>query len=541
MQKKLTEVLMEKREFLALLAIVFLAFVLRYYFLMAYRYPLMLHEQDGIAYMQIAHDLLHFKPLQNTFMPPFYPVVIAFFSFLPVDFELAARLASVTLDALIVLPLYYLGKKLFNQTVSFFVCLLWACFSLSLYGSLSPMTFSTYLFFILAGTTLLYLVIYDDQHVLWLIASGACFAFAYLTRPEGIAGFVVGLMFCVACSLRDGGINRKSVKRIALLLAGFLLFAVPYWIYLHNHLGYWTLTGKTAVAIQGIDGSLALKGGVLGGIKGSGLALWLEKFGGLSGGVKFVLNNAGGFLTTLRSLFPVWMNVCASCGFCFVWVGKNFKNRLILLIPVLVTVPVFIANLPKTPGYIYPLYPVYFIAFSWSLDRALFFMNKAADKCALVISPSGYKVVSVICALVMLSIIGYDSFTKVAAAFESQELSYQVELTNKVFKESGEFIKSVSIQTDPVMARWGLISYNADRPYVALPKGNVAEVIEYGRKVGARYIVIDTISVESRRQELLELLDPLYGKGIDPSYGIEAIKANGYSGLGGYVVYRYHP
>jgi hypothetical protein len=233
------------------------------------------------------------------------------------------------------------------------------------------------------------------------------------------------------------------------------------------------------------------------------------------------------------------MSVFAFIGFCCFWGGRGSRNRLILLIPVLVTAPVYIANLPKTPGYIYPLFPVFFIAFSWSLDRIYFFLKKVADKCALFIPLLWYQVVSGICALALLTSIGYDSFTKVVAAFESQELLYQVELTNKIFKESGEFVKTVSNPTDPVMTRWGLISYYADRPYAALPKGNVAEVVEYGRKTGARFLVIDTISVESRRQELVELLDPLYGKEIDPRYGIQAIKANGYYNLGGYVVYRY--
>jgi hypothetical protein len=105
------------------------------------------------------------------------------------------------MDALIILPLYDLATKLCNQQVSFCVCILWACFSLSLCCSPSPVAFSTYLFFILAGTSLLYRVLYENQHFYWFAASGACFAFAYLTRPEGIAGFAVGLVFCLFCSL----------------------------------------------------------------------------------------------------------------------------------------------------------------------------------------------------------------------------------------------------------------------------------------------------------------------------------------------------
>ena len=118
---------------------------------------------------------------------------------------------------------------------------------------------------------------------------------------------------------------------------------------------------------------------------------------------------------------------------------------------------------------------------------------------------------------------------------------YQAELSTKIFKESGEFVKTVSSPNDLVMTRWGLICYFADRPYLTLPTGRVAEVLEYGRKAGVKYFVIDTISVESRRQELRELLNPLSGLGIDARYGIRAIRANGYDGLGGYVVYEYLP
>jgi hypothetical protein len=80
MGNDVTETLARTRALLLLLAVAGLAFGLRCYFLMAYRHPLLLHEQDGIAYMQIARDLLHFKPPQMAFMPPGYPAVIALFS-----------------------------------------------------------------------------------------------------------------------------------------------------------------------------------------------------------------------------------------------------------------------------------------------------------------------------------------------------------------------------------------------------------------------------------------------------------------------------
>ena len=72
-------------EWVAAFGMVIFAFAMRYWFFYSYPSPLMLHEQDGTAYMYIARDLLAFKAPENIFMPPFYPLLIAIFSVLPMD------------------------------------------------------------------------------------------------------------------------------------------------------------------------------------------------------------------------------------------------------------------------------------------------------------------------------------------------------------------------------------------------------------------------------------------------------------------------
>jgi len=73
---------------------------------------------------------------------------------------------------------------------------------------------------------------------------------------------------------------------------------------------------------------------------------------------------------------------------------------------------------------------------------------------------------------------------------------------------------------------------------MVMPKGKIEEVLAEGRKAGARLMLIDTESVSTRRQELKELLGPLYGSEIDPGYGLE-VMATRMTDLGGYVVYRF--
>ena len=304
-------------EWLALTAIFCVAFALRYHFLTAYPHALMLHEQDGISYMGIARGIIEGQPLQSTFKPPFYPFAVAIFARLPVSLELAARLASVTMDALVVFPLYILARGVLSRSASFSAAVLWAFFSFSLFFSPSPLSLSTYLFFLLAGTSLLYLCHEKELSSGWLIPAGAFFAFSYLARPEGIAAFAVGAALSLMYLVRRGKSTKLKAVRFSIFIGGFFSFAAPYMVFLRNHLGYWTFTGKTQVALKGIDGSMTLQGAGMAGVKGSGLALWLEQYGGVAGVIVNTVRNFKGFMETFFATFPLWMFVIVLVGVIF--------------------------------------------------------------------------------------------------------------------------------------------------------------------------------------------------------------------------------
>lgn len=74
------------------------------------------------------------------------------------------------------------------------------------------------------------------------LLSGAAFALAYLARPEAIiAGGLFGLA-AAAIVLRRR--DARGVLGVALLGLAFLAGATPYWLYLHDALGRWALTGR---------------------------------------------------------------------------------------------------------------------------------------------------------------------------------------------------------------------------------------------------------------------------------------------------------
>ena len=534
MVSRLTGFFREHEELSLALLGALLAFALRYWYFWSYPYPLMLHEQDGIAYMTIAREILALQKPANLFMPPFYPLVIALFSVLPVKFEVAARLASMVMDSLLVLPLYGLARIILPRPASLAVCLLWATFAFSLFFTPSPLSQSTYLCMLLTATWLLYRALGEGGRRWQFVLAGVCFACAYLTRPEGVVSIAIALGLVTAGAVRKGADRRAHLVGGGLMLAAFLLTAFPYLLLLKAQFGHWTFTAKTMVAIKGIDGSLTL------GAKTakSGLALWLDEFGGLEGGVRFIQSNFIAFFALLRHSFFPWTGWFALIGLPLIFIGRGFYSRLFFLMPLLVTVPVYVANLPKNHSYIYPLFPIYMLAFVAGAWGILSLLRSGVARVCPALSPRLAGSVAAILLALPVFYIAVVSCREATANYTSPEYLFQVEQTSKVFKAAGEDIKTLSQPGDKVMTRWGLVSYFAERPLVILPKGGIEEVLAAGRQAGVRYVLIDTESVTSRRQELTELLGPLEGRGVNPRYGIEVV-ATRMTDLGGYIIYRY--
>ncbi|MGB9081277.1 MAG: glycosyltransferase family 39 protein, partial [Desulfuromonadaceae bacterium] len=199
-----------KREFILPVAAFLVAYSLRYHFLVTYRFPLMIHEQDAVGYMDVAKTFLQWQLPGVSGRPPGYPIVIALFALLPVGLEYAARLASISMDALIVFPLFFISRIYLSRVGSFAVCLLWAFFSFSLIFSTSPLSQSSYLFYLLSGIAFLHLGL-EMKRLGAFVGAGAFFALSYLARPEGAVGFGCGLFLCLIAIAGKGGANKKNL------------------------------------------------------------------------------------------------------------------------------------------------------------------------------------------------------------------------------------------------------------------------------------------------------------------------------------------
>lgn len=201
---------------------------------------------DGTEYLKAAKFFLkgdYYQGFSNV-VPPFYPTVISLTSLLVGDLELAGKFVSLFFGTLTVIPIYILGKRLFNEKVGFYSALLLTFHPYLAQFSGSVLTESTFTF-LMAWTVLIGWRALQFKSWRAMFSVGLLLGVAYLTRPEGI-GFVV--LFLLWIFFFDGvKFWNHLVRKLFMtgsLLIGTLLFALPYILFLHEITGKWIVSRK---------------------------------------------------------------------------------------------------------------------------------------------------------------------------------------------------------------------------------------------------------------------------------------------------------
>ena len=220
-------------------------------------------------------------------------------------------------------------------------------------------------------------------------------------------------------------------------------------------------------------------------------------------------------------------------------VRRKWPALICLSLLAVATLPVYIVNIPKTHSYIYSLFPVEFLLIAVFWDEIDAVVEKLFLPRLSAAENSKWRTMIAVVITIPTMLLSVNSYGKAREALEDPGLLHESRLTEQIFRQSGRILRDIAGPSDMIMTRWGLIGYYADRGVITLPKGGVDEVVSYGRNNGAKWLVIDTISVLSRRQELMELLFPLEGRVIKKEYGIEPVRTYYDPEYGGYIIYHY--
>jgi hypothetical protein len=240
-----------RREWGILAGFILFAFVIRLYIL-RFHPPI---TGDGVWYATLGKNLIsgNFKEGLSTYWPPLYPLLVGISSLLVNDLEYAGRFVSVLAGSLLVFPVYLLSRSIYSTRVAFLAVLLTVIHPILLAYSTYLLTESTYTLALITAIAVGWLAISTEKKILFFLtglAIGAC----YLLRPEAI-GYVilVPISYCIAGLVYKEFQLKAASLNTLLLLAGFLLLALPYLLYLHEEMGRWTISGKLSVSLQTTD------------------------------------------------------------------------------------------------------------------------------------------------------------------------------------------------------------------------------------------------------------------------------------------------
>lgn len=206
-------------------------------------------ESEGACYGRLAESLANGLGLigirangKQIFYPPLYPWVMSLGTWLLGNAETAGRLVAFLSGVVLVLPTYLLGERLFGWRVALVAGMIVAVHPLLLALSVTVLSETLFLSLMMGGLYWGWLAVESSRP--WPAAfAGVALGLAYLTRPEAIALLgPIGLVVLVGFWQE----RMRAVQRMALLVSAFLLFALPYVVFLHAETGQWRLEPKSS-------------------------------------------------------------------------------------------------------------------------------------------------------------------------------------------------------------------------------------------------------------------------------------------------------
>ena len=207
---------------------------------------------------------------------PLYPHLVALFSLGntdPLHLVAVGRQLSIFAGALLIFPLYFLGRKFYGRTAAGFTTCCMAFLPEGIYYAGAILTESLATLFL---TTSLFLTWYitatrPDAPGEWKkyglagFLLGVSLGLTFLAR-HALLGYLILILLWIACNsltmkpAAAGARLKRDLLPILFLLTGFLLTTLPQVLYLHAETGGWALTAsqtgsfvKSRMAQEGQD------------------------------------------------------------------------------------------------------------------------------------------------------------------------------------------------------------------------------------------------------------------------------------------------
>ena len=237
-----------RRHWKILLLLLSFAFVLRLFLVIS---PEVIHN-DGTEYVRHAKQVA-LGNWSGGKSPPLYPLLIEGVQVITRDYEIAGIWVSVIFGALLVLPIFYLGRAIFNETIGILSALFAAVHPFLYMSAGSVLTESTYHFF-LATSVLFGWYAFAKAGFSRILLFSFFTTLAYLTRPEAIGLPIVFSAWTLL--MNPPNRERHFAKRIGIVLMvgiSFFIFSFPYLYQIRRDTGRWGISKKTTISIGSLS------------------------------------------------------------------------------------------------------------------------------------------------------------------------------------------------------------------------------------------------------------------------------------------------
>lgn len=350
--------------------------------------------------------------------------------------------------------------------------------------------------------------------------AGAAFGASYLVRTEGAFWWALFLVLVTVVAIK----RRQRWRAPVFFAAGFLLFALPYVAYLFQHTGRLMISGKTGIVVFLSPYFVELGGlghDLLTSLDSTGREImWLSPEQFDISFVRSVLQDPAGFVRLVRAnlaltqagllevLVGPWLMAVAFLGlFAQPWRGRRLAAEAFWLAALLPLAVLLISKVETR--YLIPLVPVLLVWTAHGLVSLGYWLVGTWDQVRRLVRPAAAASAAslsrraAIAAVVLLVIV-------VAIALRMQATTALVEQAKLTpsHEAAGLWLAQNSLEGEAIMTRARELALYGDRPLVALPRGDWATVLDYGRARGADYLVIDDWEINELRPQLSFLLDP---------------------------------
>jgi len=466
----------EKSHWQALLFIMVLAFILRIFLVL---YPEVIRI-DGVEYIRHAKEVLVGNWTEGKSSPG-YPALVAFAYILIKNYELAGIWVSIVFGVLLVIPVFYLGKAIFNEKVGVISGLVAVVHPFLHTFSGSVLTESTYHFFI-ATSVLFGWYAFRKGRFYHVLLFSVFVTLTFLTRPEGIGllfVFIVWVFFFNPPEERRFWSKRMVMILIALL--AFFAFSSPYLVQLRKETGKWSISKKLDISFGSISevGDLPSINEIRPWRKGLPLLSLFKDPLSLS------VRVGTGFFSSLykfQQVFNPILSLFAVIG----WVGI-IRNRSPFFLKAnfyIMTHHLFYFGLLLSILFASRRYTSHMISISipWAAFGFWLFLRWIQERWRFVGSPKKFTVLLLVILLIGLFIQG-----RVIHPRDHRLIQ----------KEAGLWMKDHLPRGVKIMSRMPQEAFYAELPWVIIPNKSYEEILRVARSNGIRYLVLDE-DVEKR-------------------------------------------